>query len=360
MRSLISIICSVMTSMAVQAAIREKNSLTYARDIEKFKLSLNLPLVDHVVELTLPNDQIAIRLKATDNSIVEPLQIIVPRDRARLTKSIEELCSKNCQLFTKKIREKINADTTGEKVVSISLTQDLFSQLNREKYLGLLRKKHHHIMIKTEDLTIQQKFEMLRQMHLFLNPQEVASLKTHLAKTADLSVDRYLLPKFATNVVTHFTKYKGPNCFHAALAFQNLSLAKSPTVNIHEELGYHPAMINYDELWRVLQSNFYEINPEKTQLEYGDMVVIMDLANDRFSKPVDYKSIRHAATYLFNGFVFSKGSKSASSPYLIKPLSDEFKLWKSFTPHIAVKVFRNNSTKQSTELKFLDDWLDQT
>ncbi len=342
------------------AAVREKTGVFYSRNIEKFKLSLNLPIVDHEVELTLPEDQIAVRLRSSDSSIVEPLQILVPKNSKQLAKVLSDLCLRNCVQLTKKLQISIKKDLSTEKIISISLTPELFSYLNKQKYLEQTRKKHHRLVVQADDLNVPQKSELLRQAQLFLTPQETGSLRIQLAKNSTLDVDRYLLPRFAANVISHFTKYKGPNCFQAALAFQNINLAKSESVNVREEKGYHPAMINYDELWRILEGNFREINPKKTALEFGDMVVIMDVTKDQQTRPVDFKNIRHAATYLFNGYVFSKGSKSASSPYLIKPLADEFKLWKSFTPNIAVKVYRNNFTKQAVATKFLDDWLDQT
>ena len=57
---------------------------------------------------------------------------------------------------------------------------------------------------------------------------------------------------------------------------------------------------------------------------------------------VDFRSLRHAATYLVGGYAFAKGSKSANSPYLIRPLIDEWSTWTKFTERLGVKVYRRN------------------
>jgi hypothetical protein len=100
-------------------------------------------------------------------------------------------------------------------------------------------------------------------------------------------------------------------------------------------------MINYDELWRILQLSFYEINPEQTSIQYGDMIVFFETKTPQYGA-LDFKTLRHAATYLFGGYVFSKGSKSANSPYVVRTLAVEWETWTKYTEKLGVKVFRRN------------------
>jgi hypothetical protein len=100
-------------------------------------------------------------------------------------------------------------------------------------------------------------------------------------------------------------------------------------------------MINYDELWRVLQRSFYEVDPLKSDMQYGDMIVFFE-TKDSNSGAVDFKTLRHAATYLLGGYVFAKGSKSANSPYLVRTLGEEWDTWTKYTKRLGVKVFRRN------------------
>jgi len=156
-----------------------------------------------------------------------------------------------------------------------------------------------------------------------------------------LSLDKDLLPDFAKQRVANHTIFRGPNCFHAALAFQSPKLASSQFVNVRREKGYHNDMINYDELWRVLQRSFYEVDPLKSDMQYGDMIVFFE-TKDSNSGAVDFKTLRHAATYLLGGYVFAKGSKSANSPYLVRTLGEEWDTWTKYTKRLGVKVFRRN------------------
>ena len=176
-----------------------------------------------------------------------------------------------------------------------------------------------------------------------------------------IDVDTLLLPEFARKMVKKFTIYRGPNCFHAALAFQSPQLTSSSLINVKKESGYHRAMINYDELWRVLSENFYEVNPDKLPLKYGDMLVFFDVPEeqaDDLDKPVDFRWIRHTATYLFGGYTFSKGSKSPNTPYTVRTIGEEWKTWKRYTENLGVKVFRRSQkTVKLAPPMDLTDWI---
>ena len=73
---------------------------------------------------------------------------------------------------------------------------------------------------------------------------------------------------------------------------------------------------------------------------------------------VNFKWIRHASTYLFNSYTFSKGSKSPNSPYIVGTLSDEWQTWKKFTKNLGIKVFRRNQNHvKKRPPKDLVDWI---
>ena len=98
-------------------------------------------------------------------------------------------------------------------------------------------------------------------------------------------------------------------------------------------------MINYDELWRVLNTHFYEVNVKKYPLKYGDILVFFDVPKDK-DQNVYFKWIKHTAAYLFGSYTFSKGSKSPNTPYTVKTLKEEWKTWDRLTQNLGVKVFR--------------------
>ena len=112
-------------------------------------------------------------------------------------------------------------------------------------------------------------------------------------------------------------------------------------------------MINYDELWRAVNYNFYEIDPKTTPLKYGDLIMFFDVED--MNRSPYFKWIRHAATYLFGNYTFSKGSKSPNSAYSVKTLEDEWTTWKRLTKNLQAKVFRRSrksvNTRPPTDLQ---------
>ena len=170
-----------------------------------------------------------------------------------------------------------------------------------------------------------------------------------------IDVGTALLPKFAEQANGNYTQYQGPNCFHAALSFAAPGLARSNRVNMRREKGHHPAMINYDELWFALRNNFYEVDTQLSELKYGDLLIFFE---DVPGKPLQYKWIKHASVYLFGPYTFSKGSKSANSPYTFKTLSEEWSTWTRLTSRLGLKVYRRKiDTARKNPLPSLRDWI---
>ena len=95
---------------------------------------------------------------------------------------------------------------------------------------------------------------------MFLTKKQKRRLRNKLRSNRPLSLGNDLLPNFARKRLKKYLIHRGPNCFHVALSFQDERITKSPKVNIKQEKGYHPAMINYDELWRAINSYFYEVD----------------------------------------------------------------------------------------------------
>ena len=176
-----------------------------------------------------------------------------------------------------------------------------------------------------------------------------------LSSQEPIDVGTMLLPKFAEQANGNYTQYQGPNCFHAALSFAAPGLARSNRVNMRREKGHHPAMINYDELWFALRNNFYEVDTHLSELKYGDLLIFFEYVPE---KPLQYKWIKHASVYLFGPYTFSKGSKSANSPYTFKTLSEEWSTWSRLTSRLGLKVYRRKiDTARKNPLPSLRDWI---
>ena len=238
-----------------------------------------------------------------------------------------------------------------------------FGMVDRDAFADMFSRTHHKLTVATNELKKDRRLrqEFLRQITPFFPKAERTKLQAKINKGESIEVDMELLPDFARKMVKKYIIYRGPNCFHAALAFQSPTLTSSSLINVKKETGYHRAMINYDELWRVLNSNFYEVNPDSQPLKYGDVLVFFDVpqsAEENPEKPVEFKWIRHTATYLFGGYTYSKGSKSPNTPYTVRTLAEEWKTWKRYTENLGVKVFRRSQKNvKNAPPRDLTDWV---
>ncbi len=316
-------------------------------DLSQFRSTLNLSLAVKDQTVKLPEQQIETRLsKYEDDPRIEPLQVTVDPHEDKIMELATRLAKPNNKLAVANYLKNNFAngeDIPGTNLKLVTIRKDAYEMLNQESFESLFNKVHHEVSVSTTTMraNANERELFLSQLAPFLANSEVKTLRSKISAGISLSLDKELLPPFARKKVASHTIYRGPNCFHAALAFQNQRLASSGLVNVRRETGYHQDMLNYDELWRILKLSFYEIDPQKTELQYGDMIVFFEI-KDADKPGVDFKTLRHASTYLLGGYVFAKGSKSANSPYLVRTLGEEWKTWSKYTQKLGVKVFRRN------------------
>ena len=99
-------------------------------------------------------------------------------------------------------------------------------------------------------------------------------------------------------------------------------------------------MINSDELWRVLQGDFYPLPAATTPVKYGDILLYLDPPADA-GGVISPNWIKHASVYLMGNYTFSKGSKSSYTPYIIQRLADEWGFWRGKTKNLGIKILAN-------------------
>ncbi|MDD9950820.1 MAG: hypothetical protein OXT67_04570 [Zetaproteobacteria bacterium] len=225
--------------------------------------------------------------------------------------------------------------------------------------IHLFRKKHLQVSIDPKKASPEKLNQLFNQIRPFISRKKYLQVTKKKHSKTKLYLDHHLLPKFAERAVGSFSPFRGPNCFHASLAFHSLKWTKTPTVNITREPGYHWAMINYDELWRALDHQFYPINPKKHPMKYGDLMIYFDVPETEMEQSRPYfRWIRHAAVYLFNDFVFSKGSKSASTSYAVHTIAEEWKTWASRSKKLGVRIFRRKRKYVTKRISPpLKDWI---
>lgn len=331
-------------------------------DAAQLRSHLSIPLSSRTRTVDIPQRQITARLERSGNDPrIEPIQLTVSNNEDKLLSLAEKVARPQSKLEIANYLKQhylTSEQIPGTSLRLVSLDKVIFDHLNKQAVVGLFTKKHHDVSLSGDYLRRDSKAraDLIRQIEPFLSVAEMQAVQSKISDGEPIRLDRDLLPRFARQRVGRHTIFKGPNCFHAALAFQSNSMASSSLVNVREEPGYHRNMLNYDELWRALQLSFYEVNPTKNSLQYGDMIVFFETS----SKPtgaVDFKTLRHAATYLIGGYVFAKGSKSANSPYVVSTLGEEWETWTKYTKKLGVKVFRR-SLKHVTKGQLVDpvDW----
>lgn len=337
-------------------------------DVTSFTTTMDLPVSDEVETLRMSEQIMRQRLeRAPKDQTVEPLTVLLGDQETEIAAMAEKIALSGKEdelanyLRTQLRSSKSTKDGSHVKTVMIDATA--YKLIDKDAFADIYAKPHHNLTIDTSALKSDRvlRAEFFHQISPYFSAKERTSLHAKVAKSAPIDVNTELLPEFPRKMLKKFIAYRGPNCFQAALAFQSPKMTSSSLINVKNEIGYHRAMINYDELWRALSELFYEVKPDKNSLKYGDIVVFFDVpkdAADDSNLPIDYRWIRHTATYLFSGYTFSKGSKSPNTPYTVRTLAEEWRTWKHFTKKLGVKVFRRSElTVKVRPPEDLTDWV---
>jgi hypothetical protein len=342
-----------LAGTASSVTIHKKKKTPFLYDITTFTTTLSLPVKDVTETIRIPNKKIEARLsRSTSDERVEPLSVILGSKDSQLIAIAEKIAAvgKEDELADYlRSQYKVAKETkkgSGLKIVYIRA--EGFPLIDINSFADLYSRTHHSLEINTETLNRDKvlRKEFLAQIKNFLPKKLRKKIRKKIGEEEPINVSTELLPEFARKMVGKYIVFRGPNCFHAALAFHSPKMTSSSLINVKKESGYHRAMINYDELWRAINANFYEVNPDEQSLKYGDMLVFFDVPKtDEDNWPVNYKWIRHTTTYLFGGYTFSKGSKSPNTPYTVRTLADEWHTWKKFTKNLGVRVYRRSKRK---------------
>ncbi len=316
----------------------------FVQDLSSLKSSLNLQVTDKLEKISIPFKKLKLRAQNPKNDpTIEPLAIHVPRSETGL----EDLIGKIAQPGKGDALQEVLLDRmkkqgpSAKATVKVDLESKDLSLINLKALGEEMSKENHDVTLLHKNFTENPNLwsELRAQLNYVLHHDQISQISKKIKSGADLSLTEDLLPPFAKRMVGKFIVYRGPNCFHAALAFFDQKMTRLPSINVKEEEGYHKAMINYDELWRVINTQFYEIDPRVAPLKYGDMLVFF-AAPEESTAMINFKWIRHTAIYLVGPYTFSKGSKSPNTPYSVKTLEEEWTTWREMTPNLGLKVYR--------------------
>lgn len=337
--------------------------IPFTKDLGGLKASLPLPVTDEVEKLTIPLRKVKTRiLNPKKDPTIEPISISVPRSETGLRETAERLASPGRtsalrELLLKKMKK---AGPSNRDSVKIDLESEDMRYFSLKALAKEMSREHHKVTVPTKDWDKDPQVwnEFRTQLSFMLSKEQLSRVSKKVRSGSDLILDDDLLPSFSKKMVGKYIIYKGPNCFHSSLSFFDQQLPRSPDINIKEEEGYHKAMINYDELWRVISNQFYEVDPRVGPLKYGDLLVFFQLPEGS-SKNINFKWIRHTAIYLFGPYTFSKGSKSPNTPYSVKTVNEEWSTWQSMVQNLGLKVYRRQipTADGKVPMQQRDDWI---
>lgn len=339
----------------------KKIGIPYTTNSSQLRSSITPKTIDRKIELTIPYKKLKARAKKfSKDERVDPVQVYVPRNEREFNKVLKKVSKKRSRAFVRSyFQEKLDKASKKKDRVLVDLDKSVINKVKLRPIGKIMSRTHHNVKVDVKALNEDTKTrkELLGQMKLFLKTRQRVKIARKLKSEKDLSIHKDLLPEFARKMAKKYVVFRGPNCFHAALAFHGQKLTKSSFVNVKKEKGYHRAMINYDELWRAINRHFYEVDTSKSSLKYGDMLVFFNIPSKK-EMSVNFRWIRHTATYLFGEYTFSKGSKSPNTPYSVKTLNEEWSTWDKYTKKLGVRVYRRVSRQSARGTpKDLTDWI---
>lgn len=280
---------------------------------------------------------------------VEPVYVFVPEKRSELKKWLLSVArqGKKKPLLKEFFRQfNQGAFEANRGWLKVAINGKLSPYIAPQKIARKLKRPHLNVLIDGKQLAASPRLrrDLLSQVKPFVSRKQYRKLKANIRAKKLIPVSKAMFPKFARKNLKKFTPYQGPNCFHAALSFHSETYGLSKRFNIKKERNHHNIMINYDELYRILFMDFREINPTKEPMQFGDIIVFFDRDSSSARKKFYFKWIKHTLVYLFNNYTFSKGSKSANTPYTIKTVEQEWRTWQKLTRNLKLKVFRRKPT----------------
>ncbi len=358
----LAVACLAVSSSLLAITDFQTIAIPFTHDLNGLRASLNLPVSDTLIKITVPYKKLKTRaFNPRNDQTIEPLSITIPRSETGLQELVRKIALPGksealSEMLLSKLKKQGPSDKSSLK---LDLEPSDFKLINIKAIGDDLARDHHSVTIHTKDLASDPATwsEFKTQLAYLLPKEQIAKISRKVKGGVDLKLDEDLLPNFARKMAGKFIIFRGPNCFHAALAFFNQAMTRLPTINVKEEEGYHKSMINYDELWRVISNQFYEIDTRTTPLKYGDLMVFFATPPET-PKHINFKSIRHTAIYLLGPYTFSKGSKSPNTPYSVKTLQEEWTTWQAMTQNLGLKIYRRQLMSPEVAMPTVrDDWI---
>lgn len=255
-----------------------------------------------------------------------------------------DLCSKIAKANSKDelckllLKNDISKSSTSKYVVTISpktlplIKENLInSQYSYPSY---------ELFIDLEKLKFNNVTNFLKFFSPFIDETQLFAKIQKLLKDGQktISLKDLVFPRFAKENYNSFSHFHGPNCFHAALSFNQYGVENNYSINykIESKLNYN--FINNYEFFNALHTYYRKIDYKKERMKFGDVITFysMKISPDGSN----YKSFKHGSVYIGNGYIYTKGSKFSRHPYRIARFVEDYNYWSKKQGPIGMFVFR--------------------
>ena len=175
------------------------------------------------------------------NETIEPLNIYVDRKGKDIFKHAEFLADKGhihslAKLFKEEHPNAKPLRGDSDKV-ALTITENMMRHIDVRKMMRRFRQKHYSLELNSRELKASPMHyrSFFEELSPFLRERQIDIIKKKVKRDENVPLDEYLLTDFARKMVGKYILYRGPNCFHASLAFHHLKFARSPFLNINQE-----------------------------------------------------------------------------------------------------------------------------
>ena len=212
------------------------------KSISYLKPSLSLEIEGQKKKYIKPSKKILHKRIMSYKSIkeIEPVIILVRNKEDYIEKIARKYFHHSSFGFiTHHIKENFNKLPLYKKTESrqLIISSKLLPHSNIENIQKKYQTDHLEVILDTEQFYSDKKkySKLIQQARPFLSKKRIKQIHRIIKNKSLLKLEKHLLPKFPKRVLTKFTKFRGPNCFHTALAFQNNKFTRSPLYNVKIE-----------------------------------------------------------------------------------------------------------------------------
>ena len=234
----------LIVGLCVASTWHKRHKDQYIKNVDDFRPSVVLPVNEKTENIFISEKKLRKRISLSKKKdSIEPLTMTIRPKTSIFRKIAKRIAKKKnvekvVELFQSKIiSSKVYHRDNSKRVFQFE-KQD-FKWIDFKMYGKFFGQSHRNLKILPDrnEFTQLNLKRLARQLDPYLEKWERKKIQTKFKGFNSISVDNFLLPTFARKMVKKYTIYRGPNCFHSALAFNNINIPRSSSINVKDELS---------------------------------------------------------------------------------------------------------------------------